>query len=101
MPPGCCTSPHEPPTREAWSMTVVERFAFAGEMLDCDGHLYMEPDVMAELVGDAGASWIIDALRGYVGTEADVAARARARAETWAVKGISALGAYDARDRVA
>jgi uncharacterized protein len=78
-----------------------EAFAFAGEMLDCDGHLYMEPDVMAEVVGSAGASWIVDALRTYVGTEADVEARSRARTETWAVKGISALGAYDARDRVA
>ena len=67
-------------------------FAFAGEMLDCDGHLYMEPDVMAEIVGDAGGSWIVDYLRGYVGTGADLAARERAHTEPWAVKGISALG---------
>jgi len=79
----------------------VDGFAFAGDMLDCDGHLYMEPDVMAGIVGDAGGSWIIEHLRGYVGTDADRAARERAWAETWSVKGISALGSYDAADRVA
>src|SRR3954463_10648748 len=42
-----------------------------GRMLDCDGHLYMEPDVMAEIVGAAGASWIIDYLRRFVGSEHD------------------------------
>ena len=81
-------------------MAMPDTFAFAGEMLDCDGHLYMEPDVMAEVVGDAGASWIIDALRAYCGSDADNAARARAPEETWSIKGISALGSYDARDRV-
>ena len=76
-------------------------FAFAGEMLDCDGHLYMEPDVMAEIVGGAGASWIVEYLRKYVGSDDDLAARAQARDEPWAIKGISALGSHDARDRVA
>src|SRR5260370_37200619 len=66
-------------------------FAFGGEMLDCDGHLYMEPDVMAGIVGDAGASWVIEHLRGYVGTEADRAERVRARTETWSVQVVSAL----------
>ena len=75
--------------------------AFAGQMLDCDGHLYMEPDVMAEILGDAGGGWIIDYLRDYVGTDADLAAREQARTDTWTVKGISALGSFEARDRVA
>src|SRR6516165_375521 len=71
-----------------------------GEILDCDGHLYMDPDVMAEIVGDAGASWIIDSLREYVGTAADLAAREQSRTDTWSVKGISALGSCDPADRV-
>ena len=50
-----------------------------GRMLDCDGHLYMEPDVMAEIVGAAGASWIVDYLRRFVGSEQDQELRARAR----------------------
>ena len=69
-------------------------FPYEGAMLDCDGHLYMEPDVMAEIVGDAGRSWIIDYLSDYVGSEADLAARERARTEPWTVKGYSALGSY-------
>ena len=77
-----------------------EAFPFEGSLLDCDGHLYMEPDVMAELVGAAGSSWIIDSLREYVGTDADLAAREQARTDTWSVKGISALGSCDPVDRV-
>ena len=72
-----------------------------GRMLDCDGHLYMEPDVMAEIVGAAGASWIIDYLRRFVGSEQDQALRARARDDVWAVKGISAWGSSDVEGRVA
>ena len=69
-------------------------------MLDCDGHLYMEPDVMAEIVGDAGGGWIIEYLREYVGTDADLAAREQAHDDPWKIKGISALGAFAAADRV-
>ena len=75
-------------------------FPFTGSMLDCDGHLYIEPDVMAEIVGEAGGSWIIDYLREYIGTDADVAAREQARTDTWSIKGISALGSCDPVDRV-
>ena len=74
--------------------------AVTGEILDCDGHLYMDPDVMAEIVGAAGASWIIDSLREYVGTAADLEAREQARTDAWSVKGISALGSCDPADRV-
>jgi predicted TIM-barrel fold metal-dependent hydrolase len=76
-------------------------WACAGRLLDCDGHLYMEPDVMAEIVGDSGAGWIVEYLRTYAGTDTDFEARERARAEPWTVKGFSALGAFDPVDRVA
>ena len=76
-------------------MTPV--FEFSGQILDCDGHLYMEPDVMAEIVGDAGGRWIIDYLREYVGSDADRAARDQARTDTWTIKGISALGSFSPR----
>jgi len=69
-------------------------------MLDCDGHLYMEPDVMAEIVGAAGASWIIDYLRRFVGSEQDQELRARARDDVWGVKGISAHGSSDVEGRI-
>ena len=74
--------------------------AFAGEMLDCDGHLYMEPDLMQQIVGAAGSSWIVDYLRTYVGTDADITARQRADDDVWGVKGVSALGASEAGSRV-
>ncbi|MCB0994717.1 MAG: amidohydrolase family protein [Acidimicrobiales bacterium] len=74
--------------------------AIEGRMLDCDGHLYMEPDVMAEVVGGAGASWIIDYLRRFVGSEQDLELRARAVDEVWNVKGISAFGSTEIGDRV-
>jgi predicted TIM-barrel fold metal-dependent hydrolase len=80
--------------------TEHDAFTLTGEILDCDGHLYMEPDVMATIVGDAGSHWILESLREYVGTDADVAARQRAATEPWSIKGISALGACDAADRV-
>ena len=54
-------------------------------MLDCDGHLYMEPDVMADIVGPAGSSWIIDYLRTFVGSEQDLAMRAKAHEDVWSV----------------
>jgi len=68
----------------------MSQLPIEGRMLDCDGHLYMEPDVMAEIVGAAGSSWIIDYLRRFVGSEQDQELRARARDDVWSVKGISA-----------
>ena len=58
-------------------------------------------DHVGMFVGGSGGGWIIDHLRRYVGTEEDRAARARARDDVWAVKGVSALGSSDARERVA
>jgi hypothetical protein len=74
--------------------------AIEGRMLDCDGHLYMEPEVMTDIVGDAGASWIIDHLRRFVGSDLDQELRSRARDEVWAVKGISAWGSTDIAGRL-
>jgi uncharacterized protein len=71
-----------------------------GSLLDCDAHLYLEPGVMAEIVGDAGGGWIIDYLRSYAGSDEDLAARARAHDEPWSIKGFSALGAFDAAARL-
>jgi predicted TIM-barrel fold metal-dependent hydrolase len=71
-----------------------------GRALDCDSHLYLEPDVMTAIVGDAGGGWIVDYLRAYVGSPDDSEARRRASAEPWEIKGISALGATAAAERV-
>ncbi|SNS15963.1 Predicted metal-dependent hydrolase, TIM-barrel fold [Sphingomonas laterariae] len=71
-----------------------------GRLLDCDAHLYMEPEVMAEIVGPVGGGFVLDFLRGYHGSPEDMAARAQNREDVWGVKGISALGALDPADRL-
>ncbi|HEX4506787.1 MAG TPA: amidohydrolase family protein [Alphaproteobacteria bacterium] len=73
---------------------------YAGRILDCDAHLYLEPDDMAELVGDVGAGFVLEFLRKYAGSEQDRQARAQAKADLWGVKGLSAHGAVDAPGRV-
>ena len=90
-----------PETLSAADATAAETTLVAGRMLDCDGHLYMQPDVMADIVGAAGASWIIDYLNRFVGSEHDQSLRLRARDDVWSVKGISAWGSSDADGRVA
>lgn len=74
--------------------------AMAGRILDCDAHLYLEPDDMAELVGDVGAGFVIEFLRKYAGSEQDRQARALAKGDLLGIKGISAHGAIDAPGRV-
>jgi predicted TIM-barrel fold metal-dependent hydrolase len=73
---------------------------YSGHILDCDAHLYLEPDDMAELVGDVGAGFVLEFLRKYAGSEQDRQARAQAKADLWGVKGLSAHGAVDAQGRV-
>jgi predicted TIM-barrel fold metal-dependent hydrolase len=72
-----------------------------GNLLDCDAHLYMEPDVMADIVGAVGGGFVVEFLRKFSGSAQDREARARNRAEVWGVKGISALGSCDAEERIA
>jgi predicted TIM-barrel fold metal-dependent hydrolase len=72
----------------------------AGRILDCDAHLYLEPDDMAALVGDVGAGFVLEFLRKYADSEQDREARAQARSDLWGIKGLSAHGAVDALDRV-
>lgn len=77
------------------------RSGLEGRLLDCDAHLYMEPEVMAEIVGDAGGGFVLDFLRTYAGSDQDLQARTRNRDDVWGVKGISALGALDPEGRLA
>ena len=77
------------------------RSGLEGRLLDCDAHLYMEPEIMAEIVGEVGGGFVLDFLRDYAGSAKDLEARAHNRSDVWGVKGISALGAIDAADRLA
>src|ERR1043165_6678896 len=79
-----------------WTKSGLE-----GRLLDCDAHLYMEPDVMAEIVGDCGGGFVLDFLRSYYGSDKDLAARQQNQNDVWGVKGIIALGALDPEGRLA
>jgi predicted TIM-barrel fold metal-dependent hydrolase len=72
----------------------------AGRILDCDAHLYLEPDDIAELVGEVGAGFVLEFLRKYSGSEQDRKARGLAKSDLLGIKGISAHGAIDAPGRV-
>lgn len=72
----------------------------AGRLLDADSHLYMEPEVMAELLEPIGSDWVIDMLAGFRRAETFAADRLRAHEDPWTVKGLAALGSADAPGRV-
>ena len=88
------------PTTATVTDSAADPGRLAGRILDCDAHLYLEPDDMAELVGDIGAGFVLEFLRKYAGSEQDVKARAQARSDLLGIKGISAHGAIDAPGRV-
>lgn len=71
-----------------------------GEMLDSDGHIYMLPEVQKELMPETcfGPTW--DFLSGYVSHAEFGERRRNNRAQLWETKGLGALGAYDADERV-
>jgi predicted TIM-barrel fold metal-dependent hydrolase len=73
----------------------------AGRVLDADSHLYMEPEVMAELLEPIGRDWVIDMIQQFKDAENFQADRERAEADPWVVKGLAALGSADAAGRVA
>jgi len=72
----------------------------AGRLLDADSHLYMEPEVMAQLLEPIGSDWVIEMLAGFRRAETFAADKLRARDDPWVVKGLAALGSTDAAGRV-
>jgi len=72
---------------------------FRGELLDADGHVYMEPGALAEFARELGGALAQDFYKRQVESEEFAASRANNRAELWSTKGLSALGAYDAQER--
>ncbi|GAA4819137.1 hypothetical protein GCM10023232_15040 [Sphingosinicella ginsenosidimutans] len=74
---------------------------FKGEILDCDAHLYMEPDTMAEIVGEIGGGFVLEHVRNQYATEQFHKDKEAGKTDVWNIKGLGALGAYDAEERVA
>src|ERR1700749_4638002 len=73
---------------------------FFGIRLDADGHVYPEPDRMAEILGDLGSDPIADYLKSYFNSKEDQESRTKNREQLWDIKGISALGASNPGERV-
>lgn len=71
-----------------------------GNLLDCDAHLYMEPEVLEHIVGDMGGGFVLAYVKQQIATGQVFKDRARNRSELWAVKGLAALGACEAEERV-
>lgn len=73
--------------------------SFAGEILDGDGHMYMDPDTLRRVAGGLDGGHMVTYLDQYMKSETFDGDRKRNRAELWNVKGIAALGAWNARER--
>jgi predicted TIM-barrel fold metal-dependent hydrolase len=73
---------------------------FFGEILDADGHLYMPPDLLVEITKEVGAGPNIDFYRHHWASDEYKRDRAVNRDQLWSIKGLPALGSFDAAERV-
>jgi predicted TIM-barrel fold metal-dependent hydrolase len=73
---------------------------FHGQILDGDGHMYMAPEVANEVFAGLPESFVTTYLRKFQESPQFSADRARNRREFWHVKGLGALGAVDAAERL-
>lgn len=72
----------------------------AGRLLDADSHLYMEAEVMAQVLEPIGSDWVVEMLADFRKAESFEADKLRARQDLWSVKGLAALGATEAAGRI-
>jgi predicted TIM-barrel fold metal-dependent hydrolase len=73
---------------------------FIGQILDADGHMYMNVETLREVAGDLSGGHMLDYIGQYVAGPKFAADRNKNRSELWNVKGIAALGAYDPVERI-
>lgn len=73
---------------------------FHGKILDSDGHMYMPPDVLEEITRESGAGPNMDFYKQQVTTDQYRKDRETNRDQLWSIKGLGALGAYDADERI-
>lgn len=74
--------------------------ALTGRMLDVDAHLYMRPEVMADILAPIGRDWVVDMLETFSRAENYPDDRRRAEEEVWTVKGLAAYGSYEPDVRI-
>jgi len=80
-------------------MTAVPAWDFHGELLDADGHVYMEPHALSEFAREMGGALAEDFYKRHVESDEYAESRAKNREQLWGTKGLSALGAYDPAER--
>jgi len=73
---------------------------FPGNTLDCDGHVYIHPDVFREIFPELSFGYNFEFLDGYVKHPEFKERRESNREQLWETKGLGALGAYDPDERV-
>ena len=76
-----------------------ELASFAGEILDGDGHMYMDAEVLRHVAGGLNGGHMLDYIEKYLKSDNFADDRRRNRKELWIVKGIGALGAKEADER--
>jgi len=72
---------------------------FHGELLDADGHVYLQPDELVSFAREMGGALAEDFYRRHVQSEEYAENRRFNRERLWSTKGLGALGAYDAQER--
>lgn len=73
---------------------------FFGEILDADGHMYMPPEVLEDITKEVGAGPSLAFYKQHWASEEFKRDRAANRDQLWSIKGLPALGAYDAAERL-
>jgi len=73
---------------------------FIGRILDGDGHMYMDPQTLREIAGPLDPGHMHDFLTDYMQRDSYREDREKNRSELWNVKGIGAMGALDAAERL-
>lgn len=71
-----------------------------GQMLDADAHLYLEPQVMADILAPIGRDWVVEMLTAFSKADTFDEDRRRAVEDVWTVKGLAAFGSYEPEVRV-
>jgi len=80
---------------------AANRSQFHGQVVDADGHLYIQPDVAAQILRDFKIGPELQYYTDYVKSEEYRKYRAENRTDEglWCIKGMGALGAFDPVER--
>jgi len=72
---------------------------FLGEVLDGDGHMYMDAQTLREIAGPLDGGHMVNFIEDFMADGRYDEARGHNVKDLWSVKGIGAYGAHDAKER--